>query len=429
MSAIGARRGLRRLLTATLVIGFGLQFLSLPAAAASITFGGTSVSSKFGDGITFKQSITTASAFKEADVVLTLPGSGGPSVTRIDSPGSTALTYKVDTSGGSVQPNTKVTAHFQVTFSDGTIQAGPDIRITYVDDRFAWQTKNGKLIRLHWYQGSDSFAQQALDIGEQGIEKAAAFMGVNETAPIDFFIYPDQAPFYDALGPGTRDNVGGEANTTTRTLFALIAPGDLGYAATVVPHELTHVVFDDATTNPYHFPPHWLNEGVAVYLSQGYDSSDRSLVSQAASNGELMPLRASVGQFPTTQNRFFLAYAESVSAVDLFIRNYGKADMVRLIKAFGTGASDDEAFHSAIGSDLAAFDKAWMASNGVTAYPSYGPQPAPTGPAWPGSRPPDGKTNRSSQALMVAGLLSGLAIAFLALALLAHRRGLRNPEP
>jgi len=71
----------------------------------------------------------------------------------------------------------------------------------------------------------------------------------------DFYVYADQTPFYDALGPGTRDNVGGEANTDTRTLFALIAPGELTYAATVVPHELTHVVFDDVTRNPYTLRP------------------------------------------------------------------------------------------------------------------------------------------------------------------------------
>jgi hypothetical protein len=158
----------------------------------------------------------------------------------------------------------------------------------------------------------------------------------------------------------------------------LIAPSELGYAASVVPHELTHVVFDDATANPYHFPPHWLNEGIAVYVAQGFDGSDKRLVSQAASNGSLMPLAAIRGQFPTTQDRFYLAYAESVSAVDFFMRTYGKDDLVKLVKAFGTGASDDEAFKAAIGLDIDAFDKAWLKNNGVTDLKSFGPQPAPT---------------------------------------------------
>lgn len=165
-----------------------------------------------------------------------------------------------------------------------------------------------------------------------------------------------------------------------RTLFALIAPGDMGYAATVVPHELTHVVFDDVTKNPYHFPPHWLNEGIAVYNSQGYDSSDRSLVASAAANGTLMPLAAIRGQFPTEQDRFYLAYAEAVSTVDYFMRKYGKANLDKLLTAFGTGASDDEAFSAAIGMDTASFDAAWQKAVGGATLKSFGPQPAPTGP-------------------------------------------------
>ena len=52
------------------------------------------------------------------------------------------------------------------------------------------------------------------------------FSGVTETDPIDFFIYADQDAFYDALGPGTRENVGGQANAEIRTLFALITPSE-----------------------------------------------------------------------------------------------------------------------------------------------------------------------------------------------------------
>ena len=95
---------------------------------------------------------------------------------------------------------------------------------------------------------------------------------MTETEPIDFFIYADQDAFYDALGPGTRENVGGQAHADIRTLFALITPSEIddAWVEIVVPHELTHLVFDTAVDNPYHFPPRWLNEGLAVYLSEGY---------------------------------------------------------------------------------------------------------------------------------------------------------------
>jgi hypothetical protein len=351
-----------------------------PVRAASVTFGAPTASSSFGKGVDFTQPYSGGGTFSEVDVAIAYPGSLGLSITKLDNPGSTSFTYHLDASTGQLQPNTQLVAHFEVTFADGTVQAGPEIRVTYLDDRFQWRTKTGKVVRLHWYQGDDAFAASALQMGEQGIASAAAFMGVNETQPIDFYIYADQAPFYDALGPSTRENVGGEANTTTRTLFALIAPNELGFASTVVPHELTHVVFDEVTRNPYHYPPHWLNEGIAVYVSQGYDSSDKQLVASAAADGSLMPLEAIRGQFPTTQDRFYLAYAQSVSAVDYFMRTYGHDDLVKLLRAFGTGASDDEAFNAAIGMGVDAFDKAWMNANGVSSLQSFGPRPAPIGP-------------------------------------------------
>lgn len=380
--SISIRQRLAVTLAVAMLAGAALGASPASVGAASLSFGTPTATSSFGKGIDFVQPYT-GGGLQEADIVIKYEGSFGPDLVKLEKPGAGSLAYHLDTSTGQLQPNTQVVAHFQVTFQDGTIQNGPDVHVTYLDDRFHWQTKTGKIVRLHWYNGDDSFAQQALKMGEDGIAKAAAFLGFTETSPVDFYVYSDQTPFYDALGPGTRENVGGEANTQTRTLFALIAPGELSYAATVVPHELTHVVFDDVTTNPYHMPPHWLNEGIAVYVSQGYESSDQQLVHQAAADGGLMPLSALSGQFPT-KDRFFLAYAEAVSAVDFFMRTYGHANLTKLLTAFGTGASDDEAFTAAIGIGVAAFDKAWQEANDVAGLRTFGPQPAPTGPLPPG---------------------------------------------
>ena len=90
-------------------------------------------------------------------------------------------------------------------------------------------------------------------------------------------------------------------------------------------------VFDTAADNPYHFPPRWLNEGLAMYLSDGYPPGDRSAVEAAGRDGRLIPLDGLTGQFPTTFEGFSLAYSESVSAVDYLIRTHGQDAMVDLI--------------------------------------------------------------------------------------------------
>jgi hypothetical protein len=93
-----------------------------------------------------------------------------------------------------------------------------------------------------------------------------------------------------------------------------------------------------------------------------------------------MPLQALVGQFPTTAERFYLAYAESVSAVAYLVREKGEEALVRLIRSYADGVTDDEAFQAAVGLDLAGFEKAWLTDLGADVPTQHGPQAAPAGP-------------------------------------------------
>ncbi len=269
---------------------------------------------------------------------------------------------------------------------------GPEASVLYSDTRFDWKTEAGSIVRVHWYQGSDSFGKRALAIGESGVDKAAKLLGVTESEPVDFYVYADQAAFYDALGPGTRENVGGEAHADIRTMFALIRPDEIDatWVSTVVPHELTHLVFDTAVKNPYHFPPRWLNEGLAVYLSEGYGDSWRAAVKNAVDDDEIIPLDGLTGQFPTTRDEFFLAYGESVSAVDYLVRTYGQDALVKLVRSYADGVTDDEAFQAGIGRDVAAFQAGWLADLGASAPVAVGPKAGPAGPLPPGWSAPAG---------------------------------------
>ena len=225
------------------------------------------------------------------------------------------------------------------------------------------------------------FAQQMLKWANDGVTKASSFLAVPETAPIDFFVYASASLFQSATGlPGT---AGGVAFRDFRTCFVELAPGDAQYGPDVLPHEATHVVFEDGTANPYHSTPHWLDEGFARYLSIGYGPEDRQLVSVAADAGTLMPLSAFTYSYPLDAKRIYTAYAEGVSAVDFMVRKYGQPAIQKMVKAYGSGLSDDEAFKTAFGIDVAGFDDAWLADNGAKAS-KLGPQPEPTGPLPPG---------------------------------------------
>jgi hypothetical protein len=359
-----------------------------PADAAVAVFGQPSARATFGTAIVFEQPVDLPAPPGRVEVLIEVPGAIGPLVNEVPTPsaaGHQTLRYRLSIEDGRISPNTRVTARWRLR-AGNAVETGPPASVLYADTRFDWKTRKGEIVRIHWYQGNDAFGRRALDIAEQGVAKAEELFGVTETEPIDFFVYASQAPFYDALGPGTRENVGGQAQADIRTMFALITPGEIddAWVATVLPHELTHLVFNTAVKNPYHFPPRWLNEGLAVYLSEGYGADDRALVRGAARDGALMPLEALTGQFPTTRDRFFLAYSESVSAVDYLIRKHGRPSLVKLVRSYADGVTDDEAFTAALGVDAGAFGAAWLEDVGAAAPKSYGPRPAPPGPLPPG---------------------------------------------
>jgi Peptidase MA superfamily len=317
------------------------------------------------------------------EVLVTMADSPAPLVSEVAVPsgsGETTLRHTLGGPDAHILPNTPVRVRWRIT-TDGIVRTGPEARTVVSDERFDWKTLRGDVVRVHWYEGDQAFGERALRIGEQEVEETAKLLGVEETEPVDFFIYADTSAFYDALGPGTRENVGGQANAEIRTLFANIEPSSIDdpWVENVVPHELIHMVFDTAVDNPYHFPPRWLNEGLAVYLSVGFDAGDRAAVENAGDSGELIPLDGLVAQFPTGSG-FGLAYSESVSAIDYLVREHGQDTLVSLVQSYADGRTDDEAFHGAIGMDVAAFNDAWLADLGAKDPVKYGPQPAPAGP-------------------------------------------------
>jgi len=394
--------------------------------AASPNFGTPTLEGSFDTDLVAVQPVTIDAAPDRVEVLLTTADSVAPLVSEVPAPsrpGFRRLEYTVVSAAGPFLPNTPIRVRWRIT-TDGVATLGPEVRTVIEDTRFDWQTVSGDIVRVHWYEGDRAFGERALQIGERAVKETAALLGVTEDEPVDFFIYADQDKFYDALGPGTRENVGGQANADIRTMFAHIPPSSIddAWVENVVPHELVHLVFDTAVRNPYHFPPRWLNEGLAVYLSVGYGAGDRSSVEGAARDGDLIPLDGLVGQFPTSADRFGLAYSESVSAVDFFVRTHGRDALIQLIRSYADGRTDDEAFTAAIGVDVGAFNDAWMADLGAVAPKRYGPQPAPVGE--PGSIRPSTETGPGTRTWVLVAILAGIVVA--SMLLFVRERGRRT---
>jgi hypothetical protein len=404
---------MHRAIALVLAAGLLLGLAPVALAASPATFGTQTADSTFATGIVFSQPVTVTEPIARAEILLTIADAIGPTVIEVPAApavGASTLTYTLDTSGNAhMIPNTGIVARWRL-FAAGdptAVALGPELRVVYADDRFQWKTAGTDLVRVHWYEGDAAFAAKALKLGEDEVRATSKLLGVTETEPVDFFVYPNVDDFYGAIGPGAHENVAGSAYADIRTLLGLIPPNQIDdpLVAVRIPHEFVHLVFDTASRNPYHRPPRWLNEGLAVYQSEAYGAQDRAAVRSAAASGNLIPLDGLTGQFPNG-NDFFLAYSESVAAVDYMIRTYTQDALVKLIRSYADGRTDDEAFKDALGVDMTAFGAAWFTSVNATPKQRFGPQPAPPGPvppAWVGAVPGGGSPVPGSSVPAVPG--------------------------
>ncbi|MET0773591.1 MAG: hypothetical protein ABWZ82_10935, partial [Candidatus Limnocylindrales bacterium] len=281
--------GRRRLRAIALVGAAGLLVGGLPATAVSAlpapaaSPSHASVPSQAGLELRFGEPTATGSLTETVEFSTTFEADAEPDrvelLTRVDGATSDdvrqafveetadgAWTARV-TDSGFTAPNTVRDYRFRAVDGDRSVE-GPVARFTLVDDRYDWRSLDDGPMTLHWYTGDEAFARRALEVGTRAIERAASLLGVPDVEPMDFFVYDSSEALYGAMGPGTRENVGGQANPLIRTMVGVIRPDDVDsdWVDVLVAHELTHMVFADATDNPYRQPPRWLNEGLAVYL-------------------------------------------------------------------------------------------------------------------------------------------------------------------
>jgi hypothetical protein len=417
----GGERLVKRLVqvsAAAVALWLVLGPVSIVHAQPAVVFGEPTARAVIGEPITLTSQIS--GPVESVDVVLRLEGNE-TSVIVDAQPAEPAGTWQVqqeiDIAGAAYcacvleapsAPNTRFEYQFRAHSADGSVTLGPLAEAVVEDDRFEWRTLEQGVVVVHWYAGDDAFAADVAQIANGAVDEASELLGVTMTDPVDFFVYDTQQALLEAVSP-TRENIAGQFNPAIDTMFGHI-PADQSagaFAGEIVRHELTHWVFEEATENPYHAPPRWLDEGVAVYLSAGYTPYWRAPVDAAVADANLIPLQGLRGLFPSTADGFYLGYGEGVAAVDFFVRTYGEPRLWELVNSYSEGLSDDEAFTRATGVDVEEFNRLWFESLGLVPPGPAGPQPGQPGrePAdWEGHAPatpaPSGRPGATSSATL-----------------------------
>lgn len=362
---------------AAVLLGTAMALIGVEVVAAFDGFGDPTADSTYGEEIRFAVDLE-GGAPENLQLLLRFPGSDAALVVPVGASGAEA-TYAWDTSADYVTPNTLVRYQWRATEGD-EVTLSREGTIRYEDDRpgLDWQSAQLGEATVHWYGNAEAQARRFGDVTAIGVERAEQLLGTELAGAVDVFVYDSQEDFFGALGPGAREWTGAAAYSEIRTIFMWLGGGSPSYLEQAMIHEVTHVVFHDATDNPFHEPARWLNEGIATWAETQSDDGERQVVQAEASGDGLFAFEAITEQFPIGERGAILSYAQGTSMVQLIVDRYGTDALARIAAALRDGASDAEALEA--GTGLPA-DELY-----ATFYETFGadvPQPVPADPMLP----------------------------------------------
>ena len=361
---------------AAMGLACAIGVVTADGAAAFDGFGTLEADSTYGQGITFDVTLT-GGAPDDLELLLRTPGSDAAFVVPVEARGATA-SYAWNTAIDYLTPNTVVTYQWRAIDGDA-VTVSDEATIRYEDDRpgLDWQSRQLGEATVYWYGDAEAQAVRFGELTALGVERGEQRLGTALAGPVDVFVYASRDAFFGALGPGAREWTGAAAFSEIRTIFMWNSPeaGSQAYLETAMVHEVTHIVFHDATDNPFHEPARWLNEGIATWSEAGDAGGDRAIVENEASSGGLFAFDAITEQFPIGERGGRLSYAQGTTMVDLIVDTYGPEALARITAAYRDGASDAEALEAGTGISADELYADYYASFGVDAPTPVEPEP------------------------------------------------------
>jgi hypothetical protein len=223
---------------------------------------------------------------------------------------------------------------------------------------------NGDFLRLHWYEGDQTFAINLAEAAYNVLQFNETQSGLKADEPIDIYIYADsddlkQAILYEPSWTG------GQAFPDQDIVILGISQSDLDWGRDAIVHELTHVLVGHLTFSCLGDVPTWLNEGLAVYSEGELDAQSQKQLEDAIRDDTLLTVRSLGGSFSEVSDKAYLSYSQSYSITRFLVETYGQQDMTALLLALTDGMTIDDALIQTYGFDIEGLEDAWRQAVGA----------------------------------------------------------------
>ena len=258
----------------------------------------------------------------------------------------------------------------------------------------AWQVLTTPHFDLHFHDGAEELAVRAAVIAERAYKEYADRLDRDLPLRTPFVLYSSHADFAQTnispylIGEGT-----GGFTEPFRNRMVLPFNGAHSDLVHVIRHELVHVfMFDmafgarsaDLGRNVWFNIPLWFAEGVAEWLSSGWDANADMVMRDAAINDYFAPLADAGG---------YLVYKQGQAAMRLLSEVYGDHKLNEFWRNVGRLRSVERALKATYGLTMEDFDRVFARWLRQLYWPQYGDLEQADDIARPLTSRPSGQTH------------------------------------
>jgi len=262
---------------------------------------------------------------------------------------------------GGLPPGVTVKYQWLLLDASGERLATPFAEVKFDDGRYLWNTLTEGKVTLYWYEGAHSFAQELMQATQSALTRLSESTGAVIKSSIRLYIYANSTDLRGSM-IFPQDWSGGVAFTRYGCIAIGISASNIEWGKRAIAHELTHLITEQMTLNPYNDTPPWLDEGLAMYNEGPIQLTFTNNLNMAIQENRLISVRSLSSPFSAYSSISYVSYAESYSIIDYLIRNYGKDKMFALLDTFRQGSTYDGALQKVYGFDMDGLNTIWQAS-------------------------------------------------------------------
>ncbi len=235
-------------------------------------------------------------------------------------------------------------------------------KIQYKD--YQWNIISTPHFEIHFYKGEESLAARTALLLEDAYQMLSEKLHTTLPWKVPVILYASRNDFqqtnlYSGLVP---EGLQGFAEPSRKRVVLPFADSFISFTHTAI-HELSHTftfnivynrLLDNVFSRSYLFAmPPWIAEGVAEYLSVGWDADSDMFIRDAVIYDYIMDLDYARGYY---------VYKEGQSVMNYIADNYGKEKILEILDVLATTRNGNATIEATLGLDVRELSARWKKS-------------------------------------------------------------------